>query len=82
MAHSLGADEAHHHPGQGLAVAQISPSPILAHDAKHHIIEAMCVLHGFLLGKRPGVEDPSDHEGRRMGEYAFLLMLFIMFVVH
>jgi hypothetical protein len=68
--HGFGADRGHYHPGQGLAVALVSPLRIAAHDARQHLIEAKCVLHGFLLGKRPGVEDLPDRESRRVGEHA------------
>jgi hypothetical protein len=77
VAHSFGADGVHYHPGQGLAVALVSPLRIAAHDAKQHLIEAKCVLHGFVLGKRPGVENLFDHESRRVGEHASRLMSLI-----
>lgn len=76
-AHGGGADEASHPPGQGLAVAQGDPLRRVAQDAKQRLRESRGVLHGSLRRQRPGVEDPSSHQGRRRGAHALLTMSLI-----
>jgi hypothetical protein len=47
--HGLRAEQAHHHPRQGLTVAPVEPRGMLAQNTQQRIIQRRCALHGVLL---------------------------------